>query len=459
MKGYDTNDTICALSTPAGVGAIGVIRLSGKEAILIVNEVFDGKDLNDQPANTIHFGKIIDGKNTVDEVVVALFKSPHSYTGEDIAEISCHGSPFVLQEVLKLLVKKGGRMAKEGEFTLRAFLNGKLDLSQAEAVADLIESDSEASKELALKQLRGGYSSRLKELRGELMNFASMLELELDFSEEDVDFADRTQLKKLIDELLSGIEQMIESFDRGNVLKNGVPVAIIGKPNVGKSTLLNRILQEDKAIVSDIPGTTRDAIEDVVNIGGIAFRFIDTAGLRETTDKVESMGIDRARKKAEAARIVLRLIDVSDGRMKDEEEQKISEVGGRLELNVFNKIDTLDQKSIDDLKEKYGHERSIFISAKEGSGTDELLNHLQDYIAKSKGDGGGVVVSNVRHLEALQHCKEALDRSMTGLNEGISSELVAMDVRQALHYLGEITGEVTTDDLLGNIFSRFCIGK
>ena len=362
------------------------------------------------------------------------------------------------REILKVLIKEGARTAKEGEFTLRAFLNGKLDLSQAEAVADLIESDSKASRDLALNQLRGGYSSKLKELRDQLIHFASMLELELDFSEEDVDFANRDDLKKLIRDIQEALGVLMKSFDQGNVLKHGVPVAIIGKPNVGKSTLLNSILQEDRAIVSEIPGTTRDFIEDDVSIGGVMFRFIDTAGLRETTDVVENIGIDKAKKKAESAKIVLRLMDADDAEVQLTVDSGQS-TGERLELFVINKIDKLSSDQLNLLKKSYSDESTCFISAKDGTGVNDLLDRLLAFINLGRGENSGVVVSNIRHLEALQKSNESLTRALEGVENNMSSELVAMDVRQSLHYLGEITGEVSTDDLLGNIFSRFCIGK
>ncbi len=459
MQGYETEDTICALSTASGVGAIAVIRLSGEDSIPIVDKLFAGKNLLAQEANTLHFGKIKDGEVELDEVVVGLFKAPNSYTGEDIVEISCHGSPFIQSEILKLLVKNGARAAKEGEFTLRAFMNRKLDLSQAEAVADLISSDSKASRDLAMSQLRGGYSKKLSELRDELINFASMLELELDFAEEDVDFANRDDLKELINRIRETLDKLTRSFEQGNVLKNGVPVAIIGKPNVGKSTLLNAILQEDRAIVSDIPGTTRDVIEDEVSIGGVMFRFIDTAGLRETDDKVESIGIERARKMAVQARIIIHLTDATDMELNSEFGVRNSEFGNGFHLNVVNKIDKVPEDKLTDLGKKLNKENSCFISAKEGSGIEELLDKLLEFVNSGQSEEGGVVISNIRHLEALQKSDEALERAFNGLENNISSELVAMDVRQSLHYLGEITGEVTTDDLLGNIFSKFCIGK
>lgn len=461
MSSYTTGDTICALSTPEGVGAIGVLRLSGDKAIAICDTVFKGKKLSEQAANTLHFGRIVDGEREVDEVVVGIFKGPNSYTGEDIVEISCHGSPFIQKEVLELLVRKGARTAKEGEFTLRAFLNGKIDLSQAEAVADLIASKSRAAHDLALNQLRGGYSNRLKDMREKLIHFASMLELELDFSEEDVDFANRDELKGLIEELRKEFSAMMKSFEQGNVIKNGVPVAIIGEPNVGKSTLLNAILKEERAIVSDIPGTTRDFIEDDISIGGVLFRFIDTAGLRETNDEIEGKGIERAKERARNAKIVLKMIDGNSefGIRPPAGRAGNLEFGGEARVfKLVNKIDLLDGSKKQELLNAK-EDDTFFISAKTGEGVEELLDALLDTIRIGKAETGGVVVSNVRHLEALQQCDSALERSLHGIESGVSSDLVAMDVRQALHYLGEITGEVSNEDLLGNIFSKFCIGK
>ena len=459
MKGYDIDDTICALATPEGVGAIGVIRISGSDSLKICNELFPSKNLLKQRANTLHVGNLENDGTVIDEVVLALFKTPKSYTGEDIIEISCHGSSFVREEILKNLIEKGARMAKEGEFTFRAFINGKIDLSQAEAVADLIASDSNASRDLALSQLKGGYASRLRDLREQLIHFASMLELELDFSEEDVEFANKEQLEALVRELHSTVLQMIDSFDRGNVFKNGIPVAIIGAPNVGKSTLLNQILKEDKAIVSEFAGTTRDAIEDVFNINGVVFRFIDTAGLRETSDFVENIGIQKAKEKAESAKLILHLMDVNDVDPTSLLEEQTELAGVDLERNfiVFNKIDSCSEGKLKELKTVCSD--ASFLSAKNGDGVEALLEKLNQYAQKGMSDGEGVVVSNVRHLEALKNCDEALVRTLKGIDDGMSSELLAMDVRQALHYLGEITGEVCTDDLLGNIFSKFCIGK
>lgn len=455
MKGYDIADTICALATPEGVGAIGVIRLSGSRAIPIVDEVFQGKSLSRQKANTLHFGRMVDGDNTIDEVIVSIFRAPNSYTGEDIIEISCHGSAQIRRELIDLLTKKGARMAREGEFTFRAFINGKLDLSQAEAVADLISADSKASKELAMNQLRGGFSGRLKELRSQLMDFTSLLELELDFSEEDVDFADREKLSSLVGEISGHVQNLIQSFEYGNAIKQGIPVAIIGKPNVGKSTLLNKILNEERAIVSEIAGTTRDVIEDVVNLGGIQFRFIDTAGIRSTQDVIEGLGIERARTSAAGAKIVLNLMDGADPT--EEDENKIH-TNGQISFRIINKIDALNDRDLKRLKTIFNKD-THYVSAKDGDGIPELLEAILEKVREGKSEDGGIVVSNQRHVDALRKCSQALNRVTDGMENGIGSELIAIDMRQALHFLGEITGEVTSDDLLGNIFSRFCIGK
>ncbi|MEQ8324409.1 MAG: tRNA uridine-5-carboxymethylaminomethyl(34) synthesis GTPase MnmE [Vicingaceae bacterium] len=462
MNNYNQKDTICALATPAGLGAIGVVRLSGVEALKICNDIFPGKDLTAQKAGTLHVGRLQNGDHIVDEVVISIFRSPRSYTGQDLLEISCHGSPYIQGEILNLLVSKGARMAREGEFTFRAFMNGKLDLSQAEAVADLIASDSKASRDLAMSQLRGGYAHHLSHLREQLINFASMLELELDFSEEDVEFANRDELLHLVQDLQKELDGMISSFEFGNAIKQGVPVAIIGEPNVGKSTLLNQILKEDRAIVSEIPGTTRDVIEDVVNIEGIIFRFIDTAGLRQTTDTVEEIGILKARQKADLAKVVLYVMDASNCSVEKFEQVKgeWSDKAMAKTFFVMNKIDHMDPHVLEKLKVALASYTNVFyISARDDHGIDHLLRGLQDFIGTGKSDGEGIMVSSARHLESLNKCRESLDRTLAGIDENRSSELVAQDVRQSLHYLGEITGEVTTDDLLANIFSKFCIGK
>lgn len=456
MSNYYTADTICAISTPQGSGAIGIVRLSGAKSIHITEQIFKGKKLSQQKANTLHYGKIVSGNEVIDEVVVSLFKGPASYTGEDIVEVSCHGSKFIQSEILKLLIQNGARMAGEGEFTFRAYLNGKLDLSQAEAVADLISADSKASKDLAFSQLRGGYSIHLKDLRSKLIDFASLLELELDFAEEDVAFANRTELKKLLEEIINSVGQLLKSFEQGNVLKHGLPVVIIGKPNVGKSTLLNAILKEERAIVSDIPGTTRDYIEDSISIGGVMFRFTDTAGIRETKDEIEIAGILKTKEKADKAKIVLHLIDT------DNIEESITEfkrTSSENSILVINKSDNLSESDRLVLEKKYSDLSIQFISAKTGFNIDVLLEKLLSSVNQDIRESSGVIVSNARHAEALMKSKENMERALDGLNQLISSEFISMDIRQTINFLGEITGEVSNEELLGNIFSRFCIGK
>ena len=459
------NDIICAISTPQGNGAIAVIRLSGNESIAFCDKIFQSpsnKQLIDQAANTLHFGILKDSGKIIDEVVVSIFKNPYSYTGEDVVEISCHGSIYVQQQILQLLTKNGVRLAKPGEFTLRAFINGKMDLSQAEAVADLIASSSVASHKVAVQQMRGGFSSEIANLRDRLLHFISLLELELDFSEEDVEFADRTQLNDLLNNIQNLIQKLLKSFDLGNVIKNGVPVAIVGHTNVGKSTLLNRILNEEKAIVSEIAGTTRDVIEDVINIEGVSFRFIDTAGIRETTDAVETIGIERAYDRISKASIVLLLVDASES--PDKVEKAIKTVkdktgdGDKKLIVLINKIDKVNNKlDIQNLL----NERDVImkISAKTGENIDQLLKELLSVVNMSALNRNEVIVTNVRHYEALEKASEALQRAIDGLNSGITGDFLAQDIRETLHYLGEITGEITTDEVLGNIFKNFCIGK
>ncbi|MFN8407053.1 MAG: tRNA uridine-5-carboxymethylaminomethyl(34) synthesis GTPase MnmE [Sphingobacteriaceae bacterium] len=450
------SDTIVALATPSGVGAIGVIRLSGPEAITIVNCVFGGKDLEKQVSHTIHFGTIRDDKLILDEVLVSLFIAPGSYTKENVVEISTHGSTFIIENVIKLLVKHGARLAKPGEFTLRAFLNGQLDLSQAEAVADLIASNSKASHQVALQQMRGGFSSELRNLREQLIHFASMIELELDFSEEDVAFANRDDLKSLIYRINHLIHRLMESFERGNVMKNGVPVVIAGKPNVGKSTLLNALLNEERAIVSEIAGTTRDTIEDEITIGGIVFRFIDTAGIRDTHDAIEALGVMRTHEKMKQARLIIYLFDPEQSAQEMAAQKDQINLLNIPYIAVINKQD-LFQK---DAGQSFDINDYILISAKKGIGIDALKEGILHKLDLHQTSADGVFISNIRHLEALQRTKESLDLVLQGLdNPAITSDFLALDIKQALHYLGEITGAVTTDDLLENIFSKFCIGK
>tara|TARA_B100000780_G_scaffold262194_1_gene215142 strand:- start:3125 stop:4513 length:1389 start_codon:yes stop_codon:yes gene_type:complete len=458
-----TDGTICALATGAGPAAISVIRLSGPDAIAICNQVFKGKDLTQVPSHTIHFGTIRNASDfIVDEVLVSVFRNPNSYTGEDVIEVSCHGSPFIRQEIIQLFLEKGARMADPGEFTLRAFLNQKLDLSQAEAVADLIASDSEASHKLAMQQMRGGFSNQIKLLRERLIHFASMIELELDFSEEDVEFADRTELKQLLLDVHRITQNLIDSFKVGNVLKNGVPVVIAGKPNAGKSTLLNQLLNEERAIVSDIAGTTRDVIEDEMVIDGVVFRFIDTAGIRETEDVVEAIGVQKTLEKIQTAAIVLYLFDVNEYTPEHLREvvtnlQEQTQGNQATLLLAGNKVDLAN---LDQTQAKFtGFENLILFSAKEGMGVDDIRKQLLQTVLSQKATEQDVVVSNSRHFHALTQANDALIRALEGLNTGITGDFIAMDIRQSLHYLGELTGQITTDDLLGNIFSKFCIGK
>jgi len=468
-----TNDqTIVALATPNGTGAIGVIRLSGPEAITIANSVFTGRDLTKQKSHTIHLGNIVDGDIVLDEVLVSLFVAPRSYTKENVVEISCHGSAYVVESIIKLLIKKGGRSAKAGEFTLRAFLNGQLDLSQAEAVADLIASNSKASQQVALQQLRGGFSSQLQSLRDQLVQFASLIELELDFAEEDVEFANRGQLKKLTTEINGVIGGLIKSFELGNAIKQGVNTVIAGRPNAGKSTLLNALLNEERAIVSHLPGTTRDTIEEVLNINGINFRLIDTAGIREATDAIEQIGVQRTMEKISQSALLVYLFDANEITIEDlkDDINSLQKPGVNM-LIVANKIDLLkleagsqsSEISVSDFglrTSDFGLRTSDFlpISAKEKFQIDELKSKIYDTAIKDKLTGDETLVTNIRHLEALQKSEEALIRVLKGMDT-VTSDFLAMDIKQALHYLGEITGAVTTDDLLENIFSKFCIGK
>jgi len=456
------NDTIIALATSSGVGAIAVIRLSGENSIHIVNQFFKSKfgnkDLSKVKSHTIHLGHIIDNERIIDEVLVSVFKNPHSYTGENVVEISCHGSVYIQQELLQLFIKNGVRNANAGEFTLRAFLNGKMDLTQAEAVADLISSNSAASHQVALQQMRGGFSNEIQQLRTQLLNFASLIELELDFAEEDVEFADRNEFKNLVQKISTVLKRLIDSFAVGNVLKNGIPVAIVGEPNVGKSTLLNALLNEDKAIVSHIEGTTRDAIEDEISIDGVAYRFIDTAGIRTTEDFVESIGIKKTFEKIEQAQLVLQLIDASKinnlNTIISELKEKYS---SKKILTIINKADLLTEEQISILKSQYSN--LIILSAKQKTGISELTNTLTKLANKGALSNNETIVSNSRHFEALNNAYTAIKEVDKGIASNISSDLFAIDIRQALFHLGEITGEVTTEDLLGNIFANFCIGK
>ena len=459
------NDTIAALATPHGFGAIAVIRLSGKEAIAITESVFFTKTLKPKPlhtkaSHTAHFGVIADKDLIIDEVLVTLFKAPTTYTGEEIVEISCHGSVFIQQQILQLLFKQGARPAQAGEFTLRAFLNGKLDLSQAEAVADLIASNSASSHQVAMQHMRGGFSSKIAVLRENLLNFASLIELELDFSEEDVEFADRSDLKKLVHTILTIIEKLILSFDLGNVIKHGVPVAIVGKPNAGKSTLLNVLLDDERAIVSEIPGTTRDTIEDELIIDGVLFRFIDTAGLRTTTDVIEQIGVNKAFEVIKKSAIIIYLFDTHELSLGDlQQELKVIEehIGTSQLVVVGNKIDF---ENVDALKKEFqAIENITFISAKEKNNIEELKQKLVSLFDTRTVNTTDTIVTNSRHVSSLNKAFAALSKVNEGLATNIQSDFLALDIRYALEALGEITGQVTNDDLLGNIFSKFCIGK
>ncbi|MHA4896031.1 tRNA uridine-5-carboxymethylaminomethyl(34) synthesis GTPase MnmE [Pedobacter sp. PWIIR3] len=454
-----SNDTIVALSTPPGIGAIGVIRLSGKEAISITNSVFIGKNLLDQDSHTIHFGLIKDEGQVIDEVLVSLFVSPKSYTKENVVEISCHGSNYIIQKIITLLIKKGATAAKPGEFTLRAFLNGSLDLSQAEAVSDLISSDSAAAHQVAMNQLRGGFSTELNVLREQLIHFASMIELELDFAEEDVEFANRDQLQDLINKINLVINKLIRSFELGNVIKVGINTVIAGRPNAGKSTLLNALLNDDRAIVSEIAGTTRDTIEEVLNINGINFRLIDTAGIREATDTIEAIGVEKTMQKIDQSAVLLYMFDVINLSITEirEDIAKLYRPGVPF-LAIANKIDLSYNDKFKELKLS-DDIKFIAISAKANQQIEELKQLLYETAVGDRLSDNHTMVTNIRHVEALQKTRGALDNVVNGLNNPVTSDFLAMDIKQALHYLGLITGQVTTDDLLENIFSKFCIGK
>lgn len=464
------NSTIAAIATPAGLGAIAVLRLSGREAITVADKVFrspSSKRLVEQKPNTIHFGKLVNGEEVVDEVLVSIFKAPHSFTGEDTVEISCHGSVYIQQRILETLLGAGATLAQPGEFTQRAFLNGKFDLSQAEAVADLISSTNRASHRLAMNQMRGGFSSEIEGLREQLLNFTSLIELELDFSEEDVEFADRTNLRNLITRIIEKIDKLAKTFSLGNAVKTGIPVAIVGNPNVGKSTLLNAMLNEDKAIVSDIAGTTRDVIEDTFTIAGISFRFIDTAGIRHTHDTIESLGIERTYQKITQATIILLLIDPTESI--ETIEYSVADVFERVTeeqhlIVVFNKMDGADSAKVAvvnaGLKSRYGSSLdTVSISAKHGQNLEEINRLLVAKGGLEQMSESSVIVTNMRHYEALVRTKEALQRALDGVDSGISGDFLSQDIREAMFYLGQITGTISTDDILGNIFSKFCIGK
>jgi len=467
------DDTICAISTPPGSGAIAVLRLAGPRAIEIADQIFrpvkKSAELKNFPANTVHYGTISDGNEDVDEVVVTLFRGPHSFTGDDVVEISCHGSPFIQQKILQLLTDNDARLARPGEFTQRAFLNGKMDLSQAEAVADLIAAKSESARKVALKHMKGGFSNELINLRSKLLEFTSLIELELDFSEEDVEFADRSQLIELVNEIDQVLKKLINSFSLGNAIKNGIPVAIVGHTNAGKSTLLNALLQEERAIVTDVHGTTRDAIEDVMNIEGVTFRFIDTAGIRDTIDKVESMGIALTYSKIKQASVILLMMDARDEDEKihsavadvkqhiNDEEQRLIVVINKTDLVPGNEVEKRfsDQK----FRELAGTDAVVPISAQNHTNLQGLTEELLKTVNLGAVDSNEVVVTNARHYEALQNARQGIIRTKEGLENEISGDFIAQDIREVLHYLGEITGHISSDEVLGNIFKNFCIGK
>ncbi|MBL7833923.1 MAG: tRNA uridine-5-carboxymethylaminomethyl(34) synthesis GTPase MnmE [Cyclobacteriaceae bacterium] len=450
------HDTIVALATAQGISAIAVIRLSGKDSIAVTQRVFKGKNLLEANTHTVHFGTLHHQGKLIDEVLVTVFKEPHSFTRENSVEISCHGSPVIIKEIVKALLTEGARLAGPGEFTKRAFLNGRMDLAQAEAVADLINAETDNARQAALNQMRGGFSKEINHLREELIHFASLIELELDFGEEDVEFAKRDDLRKLILTIQSYLSSLIQSFDQGNVIKNGVPTVIAGKPNAGKSTLLNLLLNEEKAIVSEIAGTTRDVIEDEIVLGGINFRFIDTAGLRETQDVIEAIGVERTRDRMRKASVILYLFDLSATNLTDiqRETEELKQLAIPF-IRIGNKIDKANPELLNALSQ----EDFVLISASQKENIQHLKDKLLSFFQVSTVKSGDVLVTSLRHYQNLLQTHQSLDRVLAGMSEGITGDFLAMDIRQSLHYLGEITGAITTDDLLENIFSKFCIGK
>lgn len=451
------NDTIIAIATPQGIGAIGVIRVSGNKSVEIVDSVFPSKNLSNQPTHTLHVGSIKNNDEIIDEVVISLFKNPRSYTGEDVVEISCHGSSFIQQKIIDVCIKNGARLAKPGEFTQRAFLNGKLDLTQAEAVADLIASNTEASRKTALQNMRGGFSNVLKSLRDQLLKFSALIELELDFSQEDIEFADRTQFYQLITDAEIITSDLLQSFKLGNVIRNGVQVAIIGKPNAGKSTLLNTLLNENRAIVSDIAGTTRDTIEEVINIDGILFRLIDTAGIRTSENEIETIGVEKSLEKMRTADIVVYMFDCAHETKENlyHEQQQLLNANKNFIL-IGNKLDLMN---VDDIIQKFDGIDILFISAKEHTHVNLLKKNLVEKVVTGNVETENVIITNARHYEALQKVNDALVDIRKGLDDKLPGDLISLDIRRCLHYLGEITGQITNEDQLDYIFSKFCIGK
>jgi len=452
------NELIVAMASPPGVGAIGVIRLSGAGSIELVNSMFPSKDLTMEQGNTLHVGVLINNEIALDEVVLSLFRTPRSYTGEDIVEISCHGSPYIQQQIIEACIVKGARIATPGEFTLRAFLNGKMDLVQAEAVADLIASGTKAAQETALNQVRGGFSNVLSSLREELIKFSALIELELDFSQEDVEFADRTALHSLLNRIQITVNELLQSFQLGNVIKNGVSVAIVGKPNAGKSTLLNALLQENRAIVSSIAGTTRDTIEELLNIDGILFRLVDTAGIRNSTDEIEVIGIERTMEKIEKADVVLYMFDVNEESNNDLQKMENDLVAkSKSFLLIGNKVD--DAVAIESAKKKFNSRNMLFLSAKHQFQLSELKQQLIHKVVSGAVNTENTIVTNARHFQSLQKVEVSIQSIKKGMEQRIPGDLLAIDIRQCLYQLGEITGEITNDDQLDFIFSKFCIGK
>lgn len=458
-------DTICALATANGIGAIGIIRVSGNQSFEIVNKIFEGKNLEKVDSHTVHYGFIKDEDETIDEVMISVFHAPKTFTTENSVEISFHGSPYIGKKILEALIKNGARMAKAGEFTMRAFMNGRIDLSQAESIADLIASENEASRKVALNQLKGGISNEISFLRNDLLNFTSLIELELDFAEEDVEFADRTALKSLLYKIEDKLNSLIESFQYGNAIKNGTAVAIIGKPNAGKSTLLNALLKEERAIVSNIAGTTRDTIEEILHIKGHAFRLIDTAGLRETADEIEAIGVKKAKEKVENAEILVYLADAGTEDLSEDVEMIKSLLRDDLKLIICaTKIDEVVPTQYEKLEQIFRNNIStdfdfIKISAVENQNIQDLKNELSSYVEHLKSEEGNVVITNQRHYEALQKSLNSVKQVDEAVSSQITTELLAYELRNALEYLGEISGEFTNDEVLGNIFSKFCIGK